>query len=1332
MSKSYNIGLDIGTTSVGWAVVEKETNKVMRKGNKALWGVRLFEEATTASGRRSFRSTRRRYDRRRQRIQLLQEEFSEEIKKVDPDFFVKMRESFFWENDEENKKHPLSIKEKEMIKTYHEIYPTIYHLRRNLLGNNEKLDIRLVYLAIHHIIKYRGNFLYDNSEFNVETLNIKEKLNEVFTSLTTCEELDFSEDTIQNIDFEELQKALLNPSKNDKKELLKEILEPYFFSKEAKTSLNELIKSLIGNKFSISKLYNIELEPKIEISFNGSDFDDKYLELELALGIKIESLSSLKELYDLIFLKSLFGNRENSCLSEVMVDCYKEHEEDLRMLKEILNYDREEYRKIFRTNSKTTCLYDNYIHNHISYEDFIRDLNKSLDKVEDLVKNSDSLNNNFANVRGEMEKGTFLPRITSSSNGKYPYQLNKNELIKILENQGRYYPFLLEKVNGEYKIVKLLTFKIPYYVGPLVSKNKSEFAWMKRSKGYENVKITPYNFDEVIDKENSAEEFITKMLGHCSYLLKEPAMPTNSILYSEYKVLNELKQIRVNNERLTHSFQQRVMDEFFRKETGTLTDKKFKEYLVKSREFDMYNGELSVTGYSADNKFANKLSSYLDFYGETGFFKDTNLKLEDAEEIIRCITIFEDKDILATKIEREYPVLKPIISKIIKKKYAGWGNLSKKLLTTPYYYDEKTSTRKSIMDLMWETNDNFMQIITDDKYKFQDMIAEENIDENIEGLNYKIVKELTTSPSTKRSIWQALKVVEELVDYIGYEPDSISIEMARGDEKKQRKDDRKKYLSKLYDASKTTIDDYKKLMKELGEKSNDDLQAEKLFLYFIQEGKSLYSATPLEIDRLNEYEVDHILPRTLIKNDSIENKALVLKQENQDKAANLVLPSEFRTNENIRWWRHLKDIKLISASKFHNLVRKEYKEEEIEDFINRQLVETRQITKHVANIIQSLHKDSKIIYLPASLSRNYREKFELFKFRDLNDYHHAHDAYLAAVLGEYKRHCNLKFNYEELRELNIKLYESKKYNELRYGYVINSIDSSFEHFDSKTGEVLDIEEFKKVVENTLYRNDILISKKTEIRTGEFYNQIPLKKTPKKVKGRRLKQNLPIEKYGYYNSVNPSYMALTSINGRNCIIGVPIYLNDKQDIISFISKEKNISKEQITILKKCIPFNSEINYKGQRVLITGNSELMNNEQIKIPKEEAKKWKYALNLIFNNKNISKIKENSVMNEAEIMQQCNEIIDFLIYQKSKYPIYDDKLQKIHDNKIIYNLDLEKKREMIKRIFIMLKASKTNVNLKDIGLTEREGRITFSNIEHATIINKSVTGLRSRKYEF
>ena len=101
--KKYNIGLDIGTTSVGWAVVEDGTQNIIRKGNKALWGVRLFEEARTAEERRNYRSTRRRYDRRRNRIKLLQNEFLNEINKVDTTFFTKMQESKYHEEDNKNK-----------------------------------------------------------------------------------------------------------------------------------------------------------------------------------------------------------------------------------------------------------------------------------------------------------------------------------------------------------------------------------------------------------------------------------------------------------------------------------------------------------------------------------------------------------------------------------------------------------------------------------------------------------------------------------------------------------------------------------------------------------------------------------------------------------------------------------------------------------------------------------------------------------------------------------------------------------------------------------------------------------------------------------------------------------------------------------------------------------------------------------------------------------------------------------------------------------------------------------------------------------------------------
>lgn len=42
--KKYSIGLDLGTNSVGWAVVD-EQNQIVRKNGFTFWGVRMFEEA---------------------------------------------------------------------------------------------------------------------------------------------------------------------------------------------------------------------------------------------------------------------------------------------------------------------------------------------------------------------------------------------------------------------------------------------------------------------------------------------------------------------------------------------------------------------------------------------------------------------------------------------------------------------------------------------------------------------------------------------------------------------------------------------------------------------------------------------------------------------------------------------------------------------------------------------------------------------------------------------------------------------------------------------------------------------------------------------------------------------------------------------------------------------------------------------------------------------------------------------------------------------------------------------------------------------------------------
>jgi len=133
--KKYNIGLDIGTTSVGWAVVEANTQKVIKKGKakKALWGVTLFEPASTAEKTRSFRGTRRRYDRRRERIKLLQNEFASEIDKVDKNFFKKLKESKYHEEDTVNKSIILTVDEKKKVKEYNDKYKTIKFNKKEFL-----------------------------------------------------------------------------------------------------------------------------------------------------------------------------------------------------------------------------------------------------------------------------------------------------------------------------------------------------------------------------------------------------------------------------------------------------------------------------------------------------------------------------------------------------------------------------------------------------------------------------------------------------------------------------------------------------------------------------------------------------------------------------------------------------------------------------------------------------------------------------------------------------------------------------------------------------------------------------------------------------------------------------------------------------------------------------------------------------------------------------------------------------------------------------------------------------------------------------------------------
>lgn len=163
---AYYIGFDIGTDSVGYAVTDEQYH-ILDFRRRAMWGSRLFEAANTAESRRVMRTNRRRLQRRKWRIELLQELFAEEICKVDSGFYQRMKDSRLWPEDKSERQiYSLFHDETYTDVDFYKDYPTIYHLRKALITDKRPFDVRLVYLALHHLIKHRGHFLFSGSVEN--------------------------------------------------------------------------------------------------------------------------------------------------------------------------------------------------------------------------------------------------------------------------------------------------------------------------------------------------------------------------------------------------------------------------------------------------------------------------------------------------------------------------------------------------------------------------------------------------------------------------------------------------------------------------------------------------------------------------------------------------------------------------------------------------------------------------------------------------------------------------------------------------------------------------------------------------------------------------------------------------------------------------------------------------------------------------------------------------------------------------------------------------------------------------------------------------------------
>ncbi len=1332
-NENYYLGLDIGTDSVGWAVTD--TDYELKKFNgKAMWGVRLFEGGKTAEERRLHRSSRRRQQRRVERIKLLQDIFSEEISKIDMGFFMRMQDSKYHLEDKELKDKYSIFADKDFTDIeYHKNFPTIYHLRKALIEGKEEYDIRLLYLAVHHILKHRGHFLFEGRKMENIT-DFELAFNEL--SETLNQELDLE---IKYSNLEKIQSILKSTTMgvNDKKRQLKTSLD------NSNKQIDTFMALISGAKVKLSDLFDddsLKEEEINDICFRDDGCDEKILSIEDIIPDRVICIKRAKAVFDWSVLEEI--RKGNKYISFSKVADYEKHMEDLKTLKRyVKNECPEKYKEIF-SKSDIEGNYASYvrmpstaskkaeIEKYCNKEDFYKYIKKQIPKIE---------TGDGKYIFQEIENGTFMPKQTNKNNGIIPYQMHLEELETILGNASSYRTFLDEEDEDGFtpkeKIKMLLTFRIPYYVGPLnpahqntedLSKGNS---WIARNS---NGKITPWNFGRIVDENQSAENFIRRMTNKCTYLIGEDVLPKDSMIYSEFMVLNELNNIKINGEAVSIELKNKIFYDMFT-QGKKVTGKQLEKYLITEGEITK-NDEIS--GFDID--FKSTLKSYSDFKRILGSRFENNQEM--IEEMILWICLFgENKKMLISKLEKYKNIIsKEEIKTISNLKYIGWGRLSNKFLTELYHHKDHGEV-VNIMTMLRETNDNLMQLLSS-KYDFVKEIEKYNSSlSGIPGkIEYKMLEDLYVSPAVRRSIWQTLEITRELVKVSKREPEKIFIEVAREEGEKKRTKSRKTQLLELYNSCR---DENRDWIKEIESQEEGRFRSERMYLYYTQMGKCMYTGKSIPLSSLfdeNIYDVDHIYPRSKTKDDSIDNKVLVYKSSNYDKSDVYPISPQIQ-NERRSFWSMLHDKKYISSRKYERLTRTtEFSDSELADFIARQLVETRQSTKAVAQILKQVFPATEIVYSKAKNITDFKNDYKIIKVREINDHHHADDAYLNIVVGNV---YNTKFTNNPVNFIKNK--ENRKYS------LKKVFDFDVERngkYAWKIGKEGSISTVKKV----LSKNNKLFTRYSYTEKGGLFDQnimragkgqLPVKSSDKRLQGQSAEDI--IRKYGGYNNVSGAYFSLVEHTVKTKSIRsieyVPVYLANEIEknplrLNEYFEKDMKLYNPKILIPK--IKINALFEVNGFRMHISGRS---NNRlkfkcanQLCISREHQAYLKKVIKYVDRSKLAKKdipITEYDKITDVENL----EIYD-LYLDKLKNTIYRERLSsqilKLEVGRDIFiNLTLEEQCKLLVNALNLFKCSSVSADMSLIKGAKEAGVIVINNkIDDKIkirIINQSPTGL-------
>lgn len=298
-------------------------------------------------------------------------------------------------------------------------------------------------------------------------------------------------------------------------------------------------------------------------------------------------------------------------------------------------------------------------------------------------------------------------------------------------------------------------------------------------------------------------------------------------------------------------------------------------------------------------------------------------------------------------------------------------------------------------------------------------------------------EDVKDNPVVLRSINETRKVLNCLIRLYG-SPAEIHVEVA---------DDvacsylERKRIQKMQRDHEKTRDAIKKKIAEIlhcAESEVKGIQIERYKLYMEQEGKCLYSGRELDLEMVldtqsHAYEVDHIIPYSLILDNTLANKALVCGNENQAKGQQTPLMYLKREKKEA----FIERVKAEKKRASHPISNKKYDylmlatlygkeaKEILTGWKSRNINDTRYITKYVVGLIknhlQFAGEKARVFGIRGHITSRFRKEWlgkntwgseEKCRTNYLN---HAADAIVLANLS--KMDVEIAMDYEKLRQI---------------------------------------------------------------------------------------------------------------------------------------------------------------------------------------------------------------------------------------------------------------------------------------------------------------------------